>query len=74
MSGYRILLVDDDPFFLQYAGAILRGILLDEMMVKRLSHAVQALELEIGAAAGEGVDGGDGGGVVSGELTIEPAA
>ncbi len=41
-------------------------------LVQRLAHAVQALELEAGAVvAGHLQDGGDGVGVVGGELRVD---
>ena len=51
------------------AGAVQR-VLADHLVVERLAHAVQALELPVQAAA-ELVDGGERVGVVGGELGVD---
>ncbi len=51
-------------------GALDEPLVADHLVMQRLAHAVQALELEGGSAAGN-VRRGDGVGVVRGELRIE---
>jgi hypothetical protein len=53
------------------AAADAEAVALHDLLVEGLAHAVQALELEGAGVAGELEHGGDGVGVVGGELGIE---
>ncbi len=66
--GQQILVAADRG--IDAAGPLDEPLLADHLVVQRLAHAMQALELEGGAAAGD-MRRGNGIGVVRGELRIE---
>ena len=66
--GEQILVAADGGI---HAARVAAGIGRDDMIVKRLAHAMQALKLEIAAIAREFENGAHRMGVVGGELGIE---